>query len=301
MGLTLVILAAGMSSRYGGVLKQVDPVGPSGEVLMDYAIYDAVRAGFSHVTFIVRPEIEDAIASHMAHLPASIGQRYVYQRLDDVPAGYVVPADRVKPWGTGQALLAVETAVDGPFAVVNADDFYGPGAYRLLAADFARSRGTIPEFSLVGYVLRRTLSKHGAVSRGVCRTSPDGYVEELVEMKQIAETAEGIRGVSDAGEPRAFSGDEMASMNCWGFTPEIFPLMRRLFAAFLDRPQDGAGREFILSGALDEMVRRGEARLRVLPGQDQWIGMTSQQDKSEVRAAIEALIARGVYPTRLFN
>lgn len=298
MALSLVILAAGLSSRYGR-LKQLDPLGPHGEALLDYTLYDAREAGFDHVVFIIRPEIEGPMREHFAPLSKVVRVDYVHQRLTDVPAGTPVLAERVKPWGTGQAVLTVKPVVHQPFAVLNADDFYGRGAIEELAR-FLRSVGPEdPLAALVGYVLRETLSEHGSVSRGVCETDAEGWVRHLVEMKQLRAEGEGIPGVSDAGVARVFTGREPVSMNCWGFTPRLLRGLEERFASFLGEHGGTLDREFILSGAVDDMVQAGQLRLRALPTTERWFGMTNPADRDVVAGELLALHRAGTYPQPL--
>lgn len=298
MALSLVILAAGLSSRYGR-LKQLDPLGPNGEALLDYTLYDARAAGFDHVVFIVRPEIEGQMRAHFERLSHVVRVDYVHQRLDDVPLGVEINAQRVKPWGTGQAVLAVKPVVHQPFAVLNADDFYGRGAIEVLA-HFLKGVGPHDALAcLVGYVLRETLSVHGSVSRGVCETDAEGWVRHLVEMKQLRAEGAGIPGVSDSGVPRTFTGAEPVSMNCWGFTPRVLEGLQMRFEQFVREHGRALDREFILSGAIDEMVQTGQLRLRALPTTERWFGMTNPADRDVVAAELLALHRAGAYPQPL--
>lgn len=298
MALSLVILAAGLSSRYGR-LKQLDPLGPHGEALLDYTLYDARSTGFDHIVFIIRPEIEAPMRAHFAPLAEVVRVDYVYQQLTDVPAGVAVSPERVKPWGTGQAVLTVKPVVHQPFAVLNADDFYGRGAIDELAR-FLRSVGpSDPQAALVGYVLRETLSEHGTVSRGVCETDADGWVRHVIEMKQLRAEGDGIPGVSDAGEARTFTGREPVSMNCWGFTPRVLDGLESRFGVFLGEHGRTLDREFILSGAVDEMVQAGELRLRALKTTERWFGMTNPADRDVVAGELAALHRAGKYPQPL--
>jgi len=288
----LVILAAGVGSRFGGP-KQLSPVGPSGEALLDYAIYDALRAGFSRAVLVIRKELAASLKEHISEVTGgAVPAQYVEQRLDD---------GRVKPWGTGHAVLAARDAVaGGPFAVCNADDFYGAGAYRLLAEHLTGRTGP-PEHALVGYRLDATLSEHGGVARAVASCGPDGLLARLVEVRDVRRMNGGaIRGVTAAGEQREFTGAERASMNLWGFTPDVLAVLEEQFAAFL-AARRAPDAEFLLSTVLDEQVTAGRARLRVLtpPPSDRWLGMTFAADVPAVRAAIGALVRAGVYPADL--
>lgn len=275
---TLVVLAAGVGSRFGGP-KQLSPVGPSGETLLDYAIYDALRAGFSRAVLIIRRELGDEIRAHVTRVTGGA-----------VPVEYVeqpVPAGRTKPWGTGHAVLVARDVVAGPFAVCNADDYYGPGAYQLLARHLAADTGAPPLHAFVGYRLDATLSNHGGVARAVASTGPDGFVARLLEVKDVRR------------EHRDFTGAEFVSMNLWGFAPAVFAALEEQFAAFRAAAQGAPDAEFLLSTALDEQVRAGRARLRVLPAPDRWMGMTFAADVPVVRDALAALVRAGTYPADL--
>jgi hypothetical protein len=276
----LVILAAGVGSRFGGP-KQLSPVGPSGETLLDYAIYDAVRAGFTRVVLVIREELRAPLREHVARvIGAALPVDYVEQRLDE---------GRVKPWGTAHAVLAARDAIDGPFAVCNADDYYGPGAYRLLAAHLTAKASTPPLHAFVGYRLDETLSDHGGVARAVASIGPDGLVARLVEVK----------GLTAAGMQREFTGAEFVSMNLWGFTPAVLAVLEEQFTAFLDAPRREPAAEFLLSTALGDQVTAGRARLRVLPAPDRWLGMTFAADVAAVRAALAERVRGGIYPADL--
>jgi NDP-sugar pyrophosphorylase family protein len=277
----LVILAAGVGSRFGGP-KQLSPVGPSGETLLDYAVYDAVRAGFTRAVLVIREELRAPLQEHVARV---IGRA--------LPVDYVeqpVPEGRGKPWGTAHAVLAARDAVgETPFAVCNADDYYGPGGYRLLAEHLTAKAGTPPLHALVGYRLDETLSDHGGVARAVASTGPDGLVARLVEVKDL----------TAAGMQSEFTGAESVSMNLWGFTPDVLPVLEEQFTAFLDAPRRGPDDEFLLSTALGDQVTAGRARLRVLPAPDRWLGMTFAADVEAVRAALAELVRAGTYPADL--
>ncbi len=283
----LVILAAGVGSRFGGP-KQLSPVGPSGETLLDYAIYDAMRAGFARAVLVIREELRAPLREQVARVVGrALPVDYVEQRLDDLPRGRRVPAGRVKPWGTGHAVLAGREAVDGPFAVCNADDYYGPGAYRLLAEHLTAKAGTPPLHAFVGYRLDATLSAHGGVARAVASTGPNGLVTRLVEVKNVR------------GGDGPFTGAEQVSMNLWGFAPDVLAVLEEQFTAFLDAPGLAADAEFLLSTALGDQVAAGRARLRVLPAPDRWLGMTFAADVEAVRAALAELVRAGTYPADL--
>ena len=296
---TLVLLAAGMGSRYGGV-KQLEEVGPGGATLMDYSIYDAVRAGFKKVVFIIRPDLEAAFrATILPRYGGKVEVATAHQRLDTLPEGIIVPPGREKPWGTGQAVLAAEGAVDGPFVVANADDFYGAPAFAA-AAEFLRSPP--PEgaaiFALVGYRLSDTLSEHGAVNRGACRVDGEGWLESVEEVYEIAPTPAGQLVGRGAHGHVTLAPNALVSMNLWVFQTSIFPILRAGFVRFL--PQSDGKKEFLLPSAVQEALDRKAARVRVLDAGSPWFGMTYPADRPRVEQAILTLVRAGVYPERLW-
>ena len=294
---TLLVLAAGMGSRFGG-LKQFEQVGPRGETLLDYAVFDAMRAGFGRVVFVVRRAFDAEFREKVgAKYAGRITVDYVFQEITALPAGSVAPAGREKPWGTGHAVWCARDAVRGNFAVINADDFYGAEAFRKLAEFLRDERITPPgagpaEFAMVGYRLTNTLSEHGVVSRGVCAARPDGQLDSIVERTGIA--------ADEVGAGRKFSGDETVSMNCWGFTPAVFAGLDRGLREFVAARGADPKAEFYLPTAVSEMIARGEAGVRVLPTEAAWFGVTYREDKPRVVAAIAELVRRGVYPAKLF-
>jgi len=290
----LVILAAGVGSRYGGP-KQIEPVGPAGATLLDYSIYDARRAGFGTVVVVTRPEL----ATAFDRIDATVA----IQRLDDIPAGLTMPAARTKPWGTGHAVLAAATAVRSPFAVVNADDFYGRAAFTRAAEFLDAGHGDeAPErFAIIAYPLRDTLSAAGGVNRAVCRADGDGWLETVEEVVDIRRLEDGTYQGTDAhGRPVRLSGDALVSMNLWAFTPAVFTVLRRGFAEFLRQPGAGQG-EFLISHAIRDAVRRGEARVRLLGTRARWLGVTYPDDRPRVAAVLRQLVAAGEYPERLWG
>jgi len=300
MALTLVVLAAGLATRFGGP-KQLAPVGPAGEALLDYDVYDAVRAGCRRVVFVIRAELADAFHSHARDvLGDALETVFVEQRLDDLPGGRTPPPGRVKPWGTAHAVLAARGAMTGPFAVCNADDWYGPGAFRLLAEHLRReARAAPPVHALVGYRLDATLSEHGGVARGVAVTGADGLLARLEEIRDVQRQAGGLTGTGPDGTPRALAGDEVASMNLWGFAAAVLPVLMDQFAAFLDTADGDPTPEFLLSTAVNAQVAQGQARLRVLVAPDRWFGMTFAADLPAVRDAVAALVRARTYPADL--
>lgn len=293
----LVILAAGMGSRFGGV-KQVQPVGPNGELIIEYSAYDALRAGFGRLVLVIRRDIEaDFRATIGRRLEQRMDVRYVYQEIDNLPAGISVPANRSKPWGTGHATLVAQSQVRGPFGVINADDFYGTSAYQTLAAHFATSA----DYSMVAYPLRQTLSEYGTVSRGVCVTDDDGRLQRISEITRIAKTAHGAKYTEADGLVHLLSGDEDVSMNFWGFTPALFPQLEELFRAFLLQHADDPKAEFYLPTALSRLNEQGAARISLLRSTDEWFGLTYRDDLEAAQAAVKGLVQTGRYPAPLWG
>lgn len=290
--LTLVLLAAGMGSRYGG-LKQVEPVGPSGETLLDYSIFDALRAGFARVVFIIRRDIEAPFREAAGkRFEGRVPVDYVFQELNDLPSGFKPPEGRAKPWGTTHAVLAAERAVRGPFAVINADDYYGRTSFQSMAAHFASGS---PDLAMVGFQLKNTLSEHGAVARGLCEADSDGCLASVEELTKIEKTPAGAR----AGG-RVFTGEELVSMNFWGFQPSVFAGLRAVFEAFLQRAGNELKSECYIPAAVNELVKTGRARVKVLGSRDPWFGVTYKEDKPRVVESLARLAQRGDYPARLW-
>ena len=289
----LVVLAAGMGSRFGGV-KQLDPVGPSGETVMDYAVYDAVRAGVEQVVFVIRRELEQAFHAQIGSRYLSIVPvAYAFQELDALPGGRVVPEGRTKPWGTGQALLAAAEVVDSPFVVINADDFYGRRAYEALAGRLATSN--MPgAYAMVAFPLVNTLSEHGSVSRGVCEVV-DGRLLSVVEHTGLAPDGDGVLDSSGA----RFRGDELVSMNFWGLLPDVFGRLESQFGEFLDARGHDPKAELYLPAVIDRLVAEGSATVDVLTSPDQWFGMTYAADRDAVATRLAGLVAAGEYPSPL--
>lgn len=300
MDLTLVVLAAGLSTRYGRV-KQLEPVGPSGEALMDYGIYDALRAGFNRVVLVTRPELEKALREHVVGVFGdSLAVAFVYQELDDVPDGFAVPRTRRKPWGTGHAVLAARSAVAEPFVAINADDFYGADAYAALAGHLRRGREVAGlEFAAAGYMLRDTLSPHGGVSRAVCEVDQAGYLLRVTEVKQIEAVDSRLAGVTVAGERFPLTGAEAISMNIWAATPAAFPLLWNEFARFLERHGSDPDAEFLLSTAVNDLIASGRGRVKVLPASGPWLGVTYQDDRPRVVEKLKEMVGAGRYPRTL--
>jgi dTDP-glucose pyrophosphorylase len=299
----LVVLAAGMGSRFGG-LKQVQPVGPAGELIIEYSIYDALRAGFDRVVLVIRRDIEAEFRATIGRrLESRVEVRYVFQEMDALPAGAdrAAAGARTKPWGTGHAVWVARDAVRGAFAVINADDFYGASGYAALARHFAAVGAGRAAYALVGYPLKQTLSEHGTVSRGLCTVNAAGRLTRITEITRIERAADGARYTDAAGGERRLSGEEIVSMNFWGFTPAVFPQLERLFGGFLARAAGDPKAEFYLPTAISELNERGEAEVALLRSGDAWFGITYREDLASAQAAMRALIAAGRYPSPLWT
>lgn len=299
MSVTLVILAAGLSRRYGR-LKQLEPIGPGDEALMDYAMFDALRAGFDRALIVTRREIAGAIRQHVeSRFGGTLEFDFAYQELDALPDGFSPPAQREKPWGSGHAVLAAAKAVRGPFVVANADDFYGALPYATLREHLLAHVATVPPvFALAGYALETTLSAFGGVSRAVCATDESGRLLNINEIFDIGRTPDGIFGATADGTRVRLESRTLVSMNLWAFTPAIFATLRTQFASFLTANANDPGAEFLISTAIDEQVRSG-ANVSVIPAGSVWMGVTFAEDRARVAEEIRALIAAGDYPTDL--
>ncbi|MGF1448551.1 MAG: NDP-sugar synthase [Opitutales bacterium] len=302
--LTLLVMAAGMGSRYGG-LKQVEGFGRAGETILEFSLFDAYRAGFERCVLVIRPELEATFRERiLRRLPKSLEVAFAYQELStELPAGLAVPEGRTKPWGTGHATLVARSQIDGPFAVINADDFYGRGAYVALA-DFFRGTGARnpSQHALVGYALRRTLSPNGGVARGIVTTGAQDRLERVVEHTDIRQEADGpVRGLPQGSTQRvSLDADAPASMNVWGFQAGFFEALERGFAAFAGQLQDPLKDEFYLPAAVDQMVRAGGGEVQLVRTDEDWFGVTYPEDRPAVLAAIERRVAAGEYPTPLW-
>ena len=299
----LVVMAAGMGSRYGG-LKQIDPVGPGGEAILDYSLYDARRAGFETVVFIIKHEIEQAFKQAVGAraLRAGFEVRYAYQQLDKLPAGFSVPQGREKPWGTAHAILVAEEAIgDAPFAVINADDYYGPCGFKLVY-DYLCSHEDTDRYAwtMVGFLLQNTVSANGSVSRGVCVTDAKGNLVSVTERTCIAPYAGGIHYSEDGGQTWTdLPGDTVVSMNLWGFTPGYIAEAKAGFADFLQKnlPVNPLKCEYYLPSVVTAALQAGDADVHVLTSTDKWHGITYREDKPELVAALKAMSRQGLYPT----
>ena len=293
--MTLLILAAGLGSRYGG-LKQIDPVTDQGEFIIDFSVYDAIVSGFDKIVFVINEENLDLFRETIGkRFEDKVAVEYAFQSIDDLPNGYSVPAGRTKPWGTAQALLAARKIINEPFAVINADDFYGRSAYRLLVGHLAKASNE--QYCMVGYVLENTLTENGAVSRGVCKVK-DGYLSDVVERTKIKH--EGDHAVfTEDGTDVALPLDTIVSMNCWGFTPDIFKKVEDGFKTFLDNDNGNIKREYYLPFAVKEIMETGACTVKVYSSADAWYGVTYREDHDSVSASLEKLKADGIYPEKL--
>ncbi len=298
METTLLVLAAGMGSRYGG-LKQMDPVGPAGETLLDYSVFDAIRSGYVRVVFVIRRDFEEAFRETIGlRFEDRIDVGYVFQELNDLPEGFSVPAERVKPWGTGHAIWCAREAVDTPFLAINADDFYGRPAIAGVQEFLARLSPASGEYCMGGYRLETTLSPSGSVSRGVCEMASDGLLTGVKEFTKIRRES-GV--LADELTGRTFQGDERVSMNCWGFSPAIFGGLEGLFEEFLTRRSGEEKPEFFIPNAVADLVSRGAARVRVLPVESPWFGVTYREDRPGVVSALAERTQSGDYPSPLWG
>lgn len=302
----LVVMAAGMGSRYGG-LKQIDPVGNHGQLIIDYSVYDARRAGFETVVFVIKREIEETFKAAVGdRLSKVMDVKYAYQELTDLPEGYALPQGRVKPFGTAHAILAARKVVKGPFAVVNSDDYYGPEGFRAIY-DYLSTHPDRPgcyEYAMVGYRLRSTITEHGSVARGVCEEDENGYLVRVTERTCIEKEGDDARFSEDGGATwTPLSGDTIVSLNLWGLTRSFIDEAERRFPAFLDKalaenPMKG---EFFLPSVISQLLEEGKARAKVLRSADKWYGVTYQADKPVVVAAIAEKTASGLYPDDLWG
>lgn len=293
-------MAAGMGSRYGG-LKQIDTMGPSGETILDYSVYDAIRAGFGKVVFIIRPDFEEAFRERIGlKFAGKIEVGYAFQTLDQLPTGFKIPEGREKPWGTTHAILCAREVVKTPFAVINADDFYGRDSYVVLVKKLNSFQLTEPHYSMVGFTLKNTLSDHGTVARGVCRMDAQGFLTDIQELLKISKTSTGAQNTSEDGIVTVLSGDEPVSMNMWGFTPNIFPQLETIFKKFLSEKGQEMKSECYIPLSLGEIVKTGQGDCTVLRTNSSWFGVTYKEDKVIVQASIQKLVDSGDYPVNLW-
>ena len=302
--LTLVVMAAGIGSRYGG-LKQIDPVGPNGEIVIDYSIYDALRAGFDKVVFIIRREIEDAFRRQVGRtVEGRVETAYVFQELTPLPEGFHLPPERTKPWGTGHAILCAKDEVATPFAAVNADDYYGRTAFGSMAAHMRKAADTpaFYDYAMVGYILENTLSEHGHVARGVCAADPEGCLVDVCERLELRRFEDGVRYTENGRDWIDIPADSIVSMNIWGFTPSIFGELEARFPVFLKANESSIIKaEFLIPEVVGSLVREKKARVKVLPNHERWYGVTYPEDRPRVQTALRGLIAQGHYPEDLWG
>jgi dTDP-glucose pyrophosphorylase len=303
-GPALIVMAAGIGSRYGG-LKQIEPYGPNGEIILDYSIYDAKRSGFGKIIFVISREIESVFRKR---IDQTIGRfcetAYVYQELDNLPTGFKVPTDRVKPWGTGHAVLSCKHVVESSFAVINADDFYGRSAFKSLAAYLAQTEGKgLPfDYCMVGYQLKNTLTDHGYVSRGICIVDPQGQLEEVRERTHIQKINGQIKYLEKENKWVEIPEHSVTSMNTWGFTPQIFEQLDARFVEFLIKNQEEqATAEFFLPEVINDLLREKRASVKVLSTRERWFGVTYREDAIEVISALQSMVEKGIYPENLWG
>lgn len=300
---TLVIMAAGIGSRFGGGIKQLEPVGPNGEIIMDYSIYDAMEAGFNKVVFVIRKDLEEVFREVIGNrIEKVIPVEYAFQEIDDLPEGFAVPEGRTKPWGTGQAILACKNLIHEPFAVINADDYYGKDSFKILHDYLVEENdlGGKYNISMVGFILKNTLSDNGAVTRGICRTDAEGSLIAVDETSGIVKTKDGAACEKD-GVMVPVDVESRVSMNMWGFEPDFFQELERGFAEFLSNLKEGGKQEYLLPTIVDGLVKKKEASVKVLESKDKWVGVTYKEDKPVVTASIKELISSGKYPGKLYQ
>jgi NDP-sugar pyrophosphorylase family protein len=299
---SLLIMAAGMGSRYGG-LKQMEPMGPNGSALLDYSVYDAIRAGFGKVVFVIRHDIEADFKKIVGKKwEPKIPVRYVFQELAMVPEGFQVPEGRQKPWGTGHAVWVAQGAIQEPFAAINADDYYGRNSFKVLAGFLKKvKKADSSTYSMVGFPLDKTLSEHGTVARGVCRLARGRRLREVVERTQIGQEGRKVFYLDESGTKHPLKRSEMVSMNMWGFTPRLFRQLDQRFGEFLEEKGRDIKSEFLIPRVVDDAISTREATVKVLSTKDRWFGVTYPQDREIVRQNVLNLVKRKVYPDLLWK
>jgi len=299
MGKTLLVLAAGMGSRYGG-MKQLDQIGPSGECIMDYSVYDAIESGFDRVVFVIRRSFEEAFHEKIIRrIEGKIEAGLAFQETDHLPAGYICPPDRKKPWGTGHAIWVAKDLVKENFAAINADDFYGREAFRVMANHFQSIKTSATgQYAMCGYRLENTLSEHGHVSRGVCAVDSSGMLQKVQEFTAIQKNETGQ--IISQKEGKVLKADDIVSMNFWGFTPDLFAYLDKKLKAFLDNNLHDPSAEIYIPKVVDELIGENKARVKMLSSRARWFGVTYKEDKETARKAIQKMVAEKVYPEKLW-
>lgn len=298
---TLLVMAAGLGSRYGGI-KQIAPVGPGGEAILEYSVYDALRAGFEKIVFVIRKDIEkdfNEVFGNKFRNRAEI--EFVFQELGKIPDGFIIPEGRIKPWGTGHAVLMAKDVVKTPFAAINADDYYGIDAFTNMANFLKKQKNTTTDFAMVGYLLGKTMSEHGSVSRGLCSLDRQKMLLNVTEYTKISYTRNGIEDTADETKKIQLKGDDVVSMNFWGFTPAFFTSLEKLFSLFLQENINNLKSEFYIPSVVDTLIRSGEARVKVLNSNDAWFGITYPEDKPLVQQKLRELTNQGIYPESLWK
>jgi hypothetical protein len=296
---TLLVLAAGMGTRYGGN-KQLDEVGPSGETIIDYSIYDAIRAGFGKIVFVIRRDIEEQVKERFVKkLKGKIEVDYVFQEITNLPEGLEVSPERQKPWGTSHAILVTSQMIKEPFGVINADDYYGVESFNILH-DFLVDDKDPVCYCIIGYKMGNTLSDHGHVNRGVCWVGADGLLKNIVEVRQIEKTAEGAIAPGPDGNTLQFTGNEVVSMNLWGFKPSCYNFLGDEFRAFINKNGKDLKAELDIPTSIDKFVKNGEITIKILMTDERWLGVTYREDKPFVVDGINKMISRGIYPAKIY-
>lgn len=303
---TLVIMAAGIGSRFGGGIKQLAPVGPNGEIIMDYSIHDALEAGFNKIIFIIRKDLEKDFREIIGNRIEKIAHvEYAFQELEELPAGYQVPAGRTKPWGTGQAVLAVKGMVHEPFLVINADDYYGKEGFFKIHDYMVHEMDTesdVYDMCMGGFILENTLSDNGTVTRGVCQVNEDGTLRDVTETFDIEWKDGSLKANDEQGNPVSVKPDQHVSMNMWGLPPRFLEELETGFPEFLDQiPEGNLKAEYLLPRIIDKLIKSGKGKVKVLETRDKWFGVTYQEDKAAVVDSIRRLIEEGVYKEKLYD
>jgi hypothetical protein len=296
---TLLVLAAGMGTRYGGN-KQLDEVGPSGETIIDYSIYDAIRAGFGKIVFVIRHDIEDQVKERFVKkLKGKVEVDYIFQEITNLPEGVKVNQERQKPWGTSHAILVTEKKIKEPFGVINADDYYGVESFKILH-DFLVDDKDPNSYCIVGYKMGNTLSDHGHVNRGVCSVGADGLLKKIVETRQIEKTSDGAQAPGTDSKMQKFTGNEIVSMNLWGFKPSCYSFLGSEFRNFINNNGMNLSAELDIPTSMDKFVKNGEITIKILMSNARWFGVTYREDKPFVVDSINKMISKGVYPAKIY-